>query len=383
MDFTLTPEQQLLKRLCRELVQREIIPCADGWNRDRRFPVEMWRRLAALDLCGLLVPREYGGTEVGAVGYVAAMEEIGQGDQSLAAAWNAHLTIASLPILYYGTEGQKQRWLVPLARGEVIGAFGLTEPNAGSDAAGIETTAVQENGGWVINGSKTFISNPGTEVSYGVLVLATTGRDANGKKQHAVLIVPRGTPGYEIGRNLDKMGWHAMDTRELAFRDCRVPADHLLGEQPSIGLRAFLSALDVGRISVAALSLGLAQACLTAALDYARQRHQFGQPISKFQAIQFKLADMATQVELSRLITYKAAWLHDERQPYKTEAAMAKLYASESAMRCANQAVQIHGGNGYMEEFVVSRYFRDAKVLEIGEGTSEVQRLVIARQLGC
>jgi alkylation response protein AidB-like acyl-CoA dehydrogenase len=311
------------------------------------------------------------------------MEEIGQGDQSLAAAWNAHQTNASLPLLYYGTEAQKQRWLVPLARGEAIGAFGLTEPNAGSDAAGIETTAVPEDGGWVINGSKTFITNPGTELSYGVLVLATTGRDASGKRQHAVLIVPKGTPGYEIGKNLDKMGWHAMDTRELAFRDCRVPADQLLGEQPSIGLRAFLSALDVGRISVAALSLGLAQACLTAALDYAGQRQQFGQPISKFQAIQFKLADMATQVELSRLITYKAAWLHDAGQPYKTEAAMAKLYASESAMRCANEAVQIHGGNGYMEEFVVSRYFRDAKVLEIGEGTSEIQRLVIARQLGC
>ena len=383
MDFALSPEHQLLKQVCRDFAQREIKPRADEWDRNHRFPVEMWRRLAELDLCGLFVPRDYGGTDIGAVGYVAAMEEISRGDQSLAAAWNAHLTIASLPLLQFGTEEQKRRFLVPLARGEVIGAFGLTEPNAGSDAAGIETTAVRDRDEWVINGSKTFISNPGTEISYGVIILAQTGRDDHGRKRFGAFIVPKGTPGYVIGRNLDKMGWHGMDTRELFFQDCRVPNDLLLGGNDSLGLRAFLSALDVGRISIAALSVGLAQACLDAALSYAKQRKQFGQPISKFQAIQFKLAAMATELELARLIAYKAAWLCDSGLPYSKEAAMAKLFASATAMRAANEAVQIHGGYGYMEEYVVSRYFRDAKVLEIGEGSNEIQHLVIARHLGC
>jgi short-chain 2-methylacyl-CoA dehydrogenase len=383
VDFALSPEHQLLKDVCRDFAQNEIKPRADEWNHNHRFPVEMWHHLAELDLCGLFIPSDYGGTDIGAVGYVAAMEEISQGDQSLAAAWNAHLTIASLPLLYFGTEEQKQRFLVPLARGEVIGAFGLTEPNAGSDAAGIETAAIRDGDEWVINGAKTFITNPGTAVSYGVIILAQTGRDEAGKKRFGVFIVPNGTPGYILGRNLAKMGWHGMDTRELFFQDCRLPNDLLLGGNDSLGLRAFLTALDVGRISIAALSVGLAQACLDAALSYAKQRNQFGQSISKFQAIQFKLADMATEVELARLMAYKAAWLCDSGQPYSKEAAMAKMYGSATAMRAANEAVQIHGGYGYMDEYVVSRYFRDAKVLEIGEGSNEIQHLIIARHLGC
>jgi alkylation response protein AidB-like acyl-CoA dehydrogenase len=336
--------------------------------------------MADIGLMGLLVPEEYGGTGVGAVAYVAAMEEIAKADQSVAATWNAHLTIGSLPLLYFGTEEQKRRWLAPLAQGEKLGAFGLTEPEAGSDARGIRTTARRDDRGWVINGTKMFTSNAGTELSQGVILLAVSGGHAEGQKEYSAFLVPRGTPGFRLGRNLSKIGWDATDTRELVFEDCRVPGDHLLG-QPGVGLRQFMQALAVGRISVAALSLGLAQACLEVALEYARQRKQFGQPIGQFQAIQFKLADMATAVENARLLTYKAAWLYDQGREYAKEAAMAKLYASDTAMHAALEAVQIHGGYGYIDEFVVSRFFRDAKILQIGEGTNEIQRLVIARHL--
>jgi len=381
MDFELNEEQRMLQALCRDFAQNEIIPNADEWNRNRRFPVEIFRRMAELGLMGLLIPQEYGGADVGAVAFVAAMEEISKGDQSVAAAWNAHLTIGSLPLLAFGTEEQKRRYLVPLAQGQAIGAFGLTEPGAGSDAAGVQTRAVLEGDEWVINGRKIFISNAGTPISYGVVILVTTGT-VEGKKRYANLIVPRGTPGYIEGQRLRTIGWYGMDTRELIFDDCRVPRENLLGEEGA-GLRQFLNILDPGRISVAALSLGLAQACLEAALKYAKERIQFGQPIAKFQATQFKLAEMATQVELARLITYKAAWLYDRKLPHSKEAAMAKLYASETAMHCADEAVQIHGGYGYTEDYIVSRYFRDAKVLEIGEGTNEIQHIVIARHLGC
>jgi alkylation response protein AidB-like acyl-CoA dehydrogenase len=300
----------------------------------------------------------------------------------VAATWNAHLTIASMPLLYFGTEEQKRRWLVPLARGEQLGAFGLTEPGAGSDARGIATTARREGDSWVINGTKMFTSNAGTEMSLGVTILAVSGQTATGGKEYSAFMVPRGTPGFRLGRNLSKIGWDATDTRELIFEDCRVPADHLVGT-PGVGLRQFMQALAIGRISVAALSLGLAQACLEVALDYARQRRQFGRAISEFQAIQFKLADMATGVENARLLTYKAAWLYDQGREYAREAAMAKLCASDVAMRAASEAVQIHGGYGYTDEYPVSRFFRDAKILQIGEGTNEIQRLVIARLMGC
>ncbi len=382
MDFELNEEQRALQALCRDFAQKEILPHRDEWNTTGRFPVEVFRKLADLGLMGLLVPEEYGGAGVGAAAFVAAMEEIAKADQSVAATWNAHLTIGSLPLLYFGTEEQKRRWLVPLARGERLGAFGLTEPEAGSDARAIRTMARWDGESWVVNGTKMFTSNTGTEISLGVILLAVSGTRPDGSKEYSAFLVPRGTPGFHLGRNIPKIGWHAVDTRELVFENCRVPADHLIGER-GVGLRQFMQALAIGRISVAALSLGLAQACLEAALEYAKQRKQFGQPISQFQAIQFKLADMATAVENARLLTYKAAWLYDQGRDYAKEAAMAKLYASDTAMQAALEAVQIHGGYGYTDEFVVSRFFRDAKILQIGEGTNEIQRLVIARHLGC
>ncbi len=382
MDFELSDEQRSLQALCRDFARKEILPHRDEWNASGRFPVEVFRKMAELGLMGLLVPEAYGGGGAGAVAYVAGMEEIAKADQSVAATWNAHLTIGSLPLLYFGTEEQKRRWLVPLARGERLGAFGLTEPGAGSDARSIRTTAWRDGDAWVINGTKMFTSNAGTEISQGVILLAVSGTRPDGAKEYSAFMVPRGTPGFRVGRNIPKIGWHAVDTRELVFEDCRVPADHLIGA-PGVGLRQFMQALAIGRISVAAVSVGLAQACLEVALEYAKQRKQFGRPISQFQLIQSKLADMATAVENARLITYKAASLYDRGADFAKEAAMAKLYASDTAMQAALEAVQIHGGYGYTDEYVVSRFFRDAKILQIGEGTNEIQRLVIARLLGC
>jgi alkylation response protein AidB-like acyl-CoA dehydrogenase len=328
------------------------------------------------------VPEEYGGTNVGTVAFVAAMEEIAAVDQSIAATWNAHLTIGSLPFLYFGTEEQKQKWLVPLARGEALGAFGLTEPEAGSDAANIKTTAVLQGDHWVINGTKCFITNTGTPLSYGLALLAVTGRDPDGKKRYSTFVVPRGAPGYTVGRRYEKIGWHTVDTREQIFTDCRIPRENLLGPEGA-GLRQFLQMLDVGRISIAALSVGLARAALQLSLRHAQQRITFGRTLSKHQAIQFKLADMATALDAARLMTYRAAWLRDQGRPFAKEAAMAKLFASEVAVRAAEEAVQIHGGYGYTREYAISRFYLDSKILTIGEGTSEVQRMVIARQLGC
>jgi short-chain 2-methylacyl-CoA dehydrogenase len=382
MDFELTDDQKSLQALCRDFARKEIIPHRDEWNTSGRFPVEVFRKMADLGLMGLLVPEEYGGTGMGAVSYVVAMEEIAKADQSVAATWNAHLTIGSMPFLYFGTEAQKRKWLVPLARGERLGAFGLTEPEAGSDARGIRTAAVADGDGWVINGTKMFTSNAGTEMSLGVIILAVSGTRADGAREYSAFFVERGTPGFEVGRLIAKIGWHAVDTRELIFQNCRVPAGNLLGPR-GVGLRSFMQALAIGRISIAALSLGLAQACLEVSLDYARQRRQFGQAISTFQAIQFKLADMATAVENARLITLKAAWLYDHGREFAREAAMAKMFASDTAMHAALEGVQIHGGYGYTDEYVISRFFRDAKILQIGEGTNEIQRLVIARLLGC
>jgi alkylation response protein AidB-like acyl-CoA dehydrogenase len=382
MDFELNADQRALQGLCRDFARKEILPHRDEWNRTGRFPVEVFRKLADLGLMGLLVPEQYGGSGVGAVAFVAALEEIARADQSVAATWNAHLTIGSLPLLYFGTEEQKRRWLVPLARGERLGAFALTEPGAGSDARSIQTAARRDGDGWTITGTKMFTSNAGTEISQGVVLLAVSGRRPDGGKEYSAFYVPKGTAGFQIGRQIPKIGWHAVDTRELVFENCRVGADHLIGT-PGVGLRQFMQALAIGRISVATVSVGLGQACLDVSLEYAKQRKQFDQPIAQFQAIQFKLADMATAVENARLITYKAAWLYDQGKEFAREAAMAKLYASDTAMEAAVEAVQIHGGYGYTDEFVVSRFFRDAKILQIGEGTNEIQRLVIARALGC
>ena len=377
MDLDLSDEHRQLQAMCRQFAREVIAPGAEEWNRAHRFPTELFQRLGDLDLCGPLVPTRYGGSELGMVGYVVAMEELGQGDQSLAAGWNAHCTIGTLPILKFGTDEQRQRWLPALARGERIGAFALTEPISGSDVQSMETRVRYEGDEVVVTGRKAFISNAGTDISHGVVTL---GKDPDGR--FVSVLVPRGTPGYTMGEPYEKVGWHALDTREQIFDDVRVPKDHVLGGGGT-GLKSFLSALDAGRISIAALSVSLAQAALTEALTYAKQRHAFGQPISQFQAIQFKLARMSAAVEAARLLTYQAAWLYDQDRPYTREAAIAKLSASETATYCVNESVAIHGGYGYVLDSKVARLYLDSKILEIGEGTNEIQQLVIARQLGC
>jgi short-chain 2-methylacyl-CoA dehydrogenase len=379
VDFTLNADEQALADLCQDFAQRDIAPHAAQWSADEKCPTDVLRKMGQLGLLGLLVPEEYGGAAVSTVAMVAAMQHIGKADQSLAAAWQAHLTIGSLPLLRFGTEEQKQRWLRPLAEGTALAAFGLTEPNAGSDAGGIETTARRTSDGWVLNGRKMFISNAGTDMSFGVTVLARVVEDGS-KAGYASFVIERGTPGYTWGKKLQGIGWRALDSRELIFDDVRVPDDNLVGD-PGRGLGQFLAVLETGRISVAALSVSCAQAVLDLALAYAQQRTQFGQPLSKFQAIQFKLADMATETEAARLLTFRAAALRDAGKPFRKEAAMAKLKASRVAHWAASEAVQIHGGYGTMMESPVARFYCDAKVLEIGEGTNEIQHLVIARDL--
>ncbi|MFF2852004.1 acyl-CoA dehydrogenase family protein [Streptomyces sp. NPDC058001] len=380
MNFDLPEETRALQAMVRDFAAKEITPHAARWSEQETFPTKVFTRLGELGLMGMLVPEEYGGAGSDTVTYVAVMEELGTADQSVASSWNAHSTIGSLPLLAYGTEEQKRRWLTPLATGEAIGAFGLTEPDAGSDAAGIATTARRADGGWLINGTKMFITNAGTDISQGVTLLAVTGRDGEARKRYATFYVPTGTPGYTYGHKIKKLGWHAMDTRELVFSDCWIPEDHLIGEEGG-GLRQFLSVLDKGRISVAALGLSLAQAALALAVKHATERHQFGRPLSAFQAVAHKVADIGTEVEAARCMVYRAAWLADQGRSYGTAAAMAKLYASEVANRAASQAVQIHGGYGYVRESEISRFYADAKILEIGEGTNEIQRDVIARAL--
>ena len=377
MDLELTAEQRQLQELCRDFARDVIGRRAEEWNLAHAFPCDVFQQMGELDLCGPLVPQEYGGSAIGMVGYVVAMEQLGQGDQSLAAGWNAHCTIGTLPILDHGSEDQKQRWVVPLARGEVLGAFALTEPSGGSDVRSLETRVTYDDGHVVLDGRKCFISNAGTPISYGVVTL---GKDPAG--EFVSVVVPKGTPGYTQGNPYRKIGWHALDTREQVFDHVRLAEDHLLSGKGS-GLPAFLTSLDAGRISIAALALSLAEAALAEALAYAKQRVQFGQPISKHQAIQFKLARMAAAIESARLLTYQAAWLYDSGKPYRKEAAIAKLVASEAATSCATEAVQIHGGYGYILDSKVARLYLDSKVLEIGEGTNEIQQLVIARQLGC
>jgi short/branched chain acyl-CoA dehydrogenase len=380
MEFDLGEDALTLKKLTKDFATREIEPFAAEWSEREEFPAHVFRKLGDLGLMGTLVEEQYGGVDVGMVPFVAVMEELGQADQSVAAAWNAHTTIASLPLARFGTHEQKERWLRPLAEGKNIGAFGLTEPGAGSDAASIRTRAERRDGGWVINGNKIFISNAGTEISLGVSLLAVTGQNDDGSKRYGVFFVPKGTEGYGLSQPMRKLGWHAMDTRELSFDDCWVPEDHLIGEEGA-GLSQFLSVLDPGRISVAALSLSLAQAALGLALDYVVERRQFGRRISDFQATQHRLAEMATQVETARWLVYRAAWLADSGREYSQAAAMAKLHASEVANKVASASLQLHGGYGYMRETPISRFFADAKILEIGEGTSEIQKNLIARRL--
>ncbi len=376
MDFSLTHSEQALVGLCRDFARKEIAARApQAWD-EGRCPTDLLREMGALGLLGMLIPEEWGGIGMSTVGFVAAMEQIGLADQSVAAAWQAHVTIGSLPLFLFGSDDQRERWLRPLAEGRALGAFGLTEPDAGSDARGISTRAERGDGGWLINGRKSFISNAGTDMSFGVTLLART--EAN----YATFVVEKDTPGFTMGPKLRGIGWRGLDTRELYLDDVWVPDEHLVGD-PDLGLNQFLRTLEVGRISIAALSLSLTQAVLDLATDYARQRVQFGRPISKFQAVQFKLADIATELEAARWLTYRAASLRDAGRPFRKEAAMAKLKASRVATWAASEAVQIHGGLGYMLETPVARFYCDSKVLEIGEGTNEIQHLVIARALGC
>ncbi len=382
MDFELSDDEQSLSDLCRDFAQDKIAPMAQQAWQDGVCPVELLAEMGKLGLLGLLVPEQWGGSPTTTVGFVAAIEQLGMADQSIASAVQAHNTIGTLPLLRFGSDAQRERWLRPLAEGRALGAFGLTEPDAGSDTRGISTRARHHHDGWEINGRKSFISNSGTEMSFGVTLLARTDGPDDGQARYGTFVVERGTAGFEIGEKMWGIGWRSLDTRPLFFDSVIVAEDHLIGD-PDLGLRQFLSTLEVGRIAVAALSLSLASAVLEMSIDYARQRHQFGQPISKFQAIQFKLADIATELEAARLLTYKAAALRDAGKPFLQHAAMAKLKASRVAMTAASEAVQIHGGVGYMMETPVARFFCDAKVLEIGEGTNEIQHLVIARQLGC
>jgi short-chain 2-methylacyl-CoA dehydrogenase len=376
LNFDLPEEHELLRRTVREFAEQRIAPVAAELDRERRFPYDLVSELAELGLMGIPIPEEYEGGGGDTLSYTVAVEELTRVDSSVAITVAAHTSLGTMPIFLFGTEEQKRAWLPQLASGKKLAAFGLTEPEAGSDAGATRTTAELRDGEWVVNGSKIFITNAGTDISACVTITARTGED-----EISNFIVPSGTAGYEISAPMHKMGWRASDTRELSFRDCAVPEENLLGERGA-GYRQFLEILDGGRISVAAMGLGLAQGAFELASSYARDRKQFGKPIAAFQAIQFKLADMATEIEAARSLVYKAAWLKDEGRPYARAAAMAKLYTGELAHRVANHALQIHGGYGYMDEYAISRLYRDQKVLEIGEGTNEVQRLVIARHLG-
>jgi short-chain 2-methylacyl-CoA dehydrogenase len=376
MDFHLSGEHELVRSTVRDFARERIAPAAAELDREHRFPYDIVGELAELGIMGMPIPEEYGGGGTDTLSYAIAIEELTRIDSSVAITVAAHTSLGTMPIFLFGSEEQKQQWLPDLASGRKLAAFGLTEPNAGSDAGATRTSAELRDGSWVINGSKIFITNAGTDITACVTITARTGEG-----EISNLIVPNGADGYEISGPMEKMGWKASDTRELSFRDCAVPEGNLLGPRGE-GFRQFLEILDGGRISVAAMGVGLAQGAYDLAFDYAQEREQFGRKISSFQAIQFKLADMATEIEAGRNLVYKAAWLKDRGRPFAQAAAMAKLYTGELSGRAANWALQIHGGYGYMDEFAISRLYRDQKILEIGEGTNEVQRMVIAKHLG-
>jgi alkylation response protein AidB-like acyl-CoA dehydrogenase len=379
LTFELSEEQRALRDTIREFAEAEIAPHAAEWDQSHTFPIETVRKLGELGAMGVAFPEEYGGLGMGAVAQAVVVEELARVDSSIAVTVGADVSIAGEPILRFGTEEQKQRWLVPLAQGETLGAFASTEPDSGSDVRGAKTTARRENGCWVINGTTAFTTNAGTEMS--AFVIATAQTDLDDGRKLSTFIIPNGTPGYEPKKPYHKMGWHGSDTRELVFSDVRVPDEAILGPLGK-GARVFLTVLDGGRVGIAAMSVGLAQGALEQAIAYAKERSAFGGPIARQQAIQFKLAELKTQIEAARLLTYRAAAMKDAGQRYTEEAAQAKLFASEVAVRAAEENMQIHGGFGYIEESPVPRFYRDAKVLTIGEGTSEILKLVIARQMG-
>jgi short/branched chain acyl-CoA dehydrogenase len=376
MNLDLTDEQQLVRATVSEFARERVAPHAEELDREARFPYELVAELAELGVMGMTIPEEYGGGGSDTVSYAIAVEELTRVDSSVAITVAAHHSLGTLPIFYFGTDEQKRQWLPDLASGRNLAAFGLTEAGAGSDAGATRTTAELRDGHWVINGSKIFITNAGTDITACVTITARTGED-----EVSNIVVPNGTEGYSISEPMHKLGWRASDTRELSFKDCAVPEQNLLGPRGA-GFRQFLEILDGGRISVAAMGVGLAQGAYDLAYAYSREREQFGRPIARFQAVQFRLADMATEIEAGRGLVYKAAWLKDAGRPFGREAAMAKLYTGELSNRAANSSLQIHGGYGYMDESPISRLYRDQKILEIGEGTNEVQRMVIAKHLG-
>jgi short-chain 2-methylacyl-CoA dehydrogenase len=376
VEFDLTPEQEDFKKVVRDFAEREIAPHAEAWDRDHTFPVDTVLAMGELGLFGLPFPEEYGGAGADFTTLCLAIEELARVDSSMAITLEAGVGLGANPVFRFGTEEQRQRWLPDLCAGRALGAFGLTEPDGGSDAGATKTRAELDGGEWVIDGSKAFITNSGTAITSIITVTAATGPG-----EVSAIVVPAGTPGLVVEPPYRKMGWHASDTHGLVFDGCRVPAENLLGERGQ-GFRDFLAILDDGRIAIAALAVGLTQACLEQSVAYAKERHAFGAPIGRYQAVAFKCADLAVGVENARALTYKAAWLKDQGRPFKQAAAMAKLYATELAVTATREATQIFGGYGFMDETPVARFYRDAKVLEIGEGTSEVQRLVISRELG-
>ncbi len=380
MDFELSDEQRLLRDTVRDFARGEVAPVAEELDRTKAFPYEIVAKMGELGLMGIPFPPEYGGGGADTLSYALAVEELARVDSSVCITMAAHTSLGTMPIHLWGSEEQKSEWLPQLCSGERLAAFGLTEPEAGSDAGATRTTARLEAGEWVIDGAKQFITNSGTEISGCVTITALT--DQNGRREISNIIVANGTPGYEAGEPYRKMGWNASDTRPLAFDDCRVPEGNLLGRRGE-GFKNFLHILDGGRIGVAAMGVGLAQGALDEAISYAKERRAFGKPIASFQAIQAKIADLSAQIEAARLLTHRAALEKDAGQSFTLTAAQAKLITGRLAVRATEEAVQIHGGYGYIEEYPVCRFYRDAKILTIGEGTDEVQQMVIARALGC
>ncbi len=381
MNFELSDEQRLLRETVRDFARQEVAPVAEELDREKRFPYEIVAKMGGLGLMGIPFPQEYGGGGADTLSYVLAVEELARVDSSVCITMAAHTSLGTMPIHLWGSDEQRREWLPELCSGRRLASFGLTEPEAGSDAGNVRTTAKLDDGEWVVNGAKQFITNSGTDISGCVSITAVTG-DADGRREISNLIVPSGTPGYVAGEPYRKMGWNASDTRPLTFEDCRVPESNLLGRRGD-GFKNFLHILDGGRIGVAAMGVGLAQGALDEALAYAKERVAFGRPISKYQAIQAKIADLSAQIEAARLLTWRAALEKDAGESFTLTAAQAKLLTGRLAVRATEEAVQIHGGYGYIEEYPVCRFYRDAKILTIGEGTDEVQQMVIARQLGC
>jgi len=381
MDFELSDEHKMIRETVRDFAEREVKPIAHELDEKSEFSIELTRKIGELGLFGMYVPEKYGGQGMDTLSYIIAVEELARIDSSQAATLAAHNSLGIGPLYYYGTEEQKMKYLPPLCTGEALWGFGLTEPDAGSDSRGTKTKARLENGEWIIDGSKIFITNGSSEISIGSTVQAVTG-EKDGKKIFTTIIVEKDTPGFKRVAMHGKMVWRASDTAELYFDDCKVPEENLLGEI-GMGSKIMLSTLDNGRLSIAAMGLGLAQGAFELALNYAHERKQFGKPIVKFQVNAFKFADMATKIELARNLLYKACWLKDNKKPFAKEAAMSKLYCSEIAKQVADEALQIHGGYGLMKDYDIERFYRDQRLLQIGEGTSEIQRLVISRYIGC